>query len=96
MPTLEELAPDVEVAFWGNWDEDTGVMVARPDGDNVCYRCIQTLGSRGTGASVRADDDIWIHYHEECWYEAVEEWQARDSVENGLDASLESEDIERW
>lgn len=97
MPTLEELDRKVDVAFWGKWGQaPAGPMVARPDGENLCYRCIEALGSRGAGASVRADDDIWVHYHEPCWYEAVDEWQARDAVEHGLDASLESEDIDKW
>lgn len=92
MSTLDELAPEIQIAFWGAWNPRAEPMVEPPDQGLCCYRCVTPLGADGTGASVRADESIWLHYHDECYGEAVEEWKAHDTVAGVLDG----EDLEAW
>lgn len=92
MSTLDELAGELQIAFWGQWDPQPEPMVEAPGADLFCYRCIHPLGERTTGASVRADEKIWLHYHQTCYEEAVDEWKARDTVA----ITLDGDDIDPW
>lgn len=93
MPSIDELAADVRVAFFGRWEGvDQALKVPTPDPEELCQGCIQNIGSRVAGASVKTDEGEWVHYHGTCWLEAVDESAARDSVQEGLDG----EEVDPW
>lgn len=90
MLKLDELAGDARVAFFGKWaDVPDELLVEAPDPHELCHQCVFAIGSRTTGASVKTDTEDWVHYHRDCYFEAVQESTAHDAVHDTLDADLE-------
>lgn len=86
---LDELPDDARVVFFGKWADDDLLLVEAPDPGELCHQCAFAIGSRTTGASVKTDTDDWVHYHRDCYFEAVQESTAHDAVHDTLDADLE-------
>lgn len=93
MPKLDELPDDVRVAFFGKWEGvDHSLKVEAPDEDELCYVCTFRIGYKVSGASVKDADDVWVHYHGECYMEALQASTATEVVADRLDAELADDD----
>lgn len=84
MKTLDELAPAVDVAWFGTgWDEGCTpeIQVAVPEG-YFCNLCITEFAATDSGVAARSADRSWNYFHPDCWGEVVVD--ARDIIRDVL------------
>lgn len=73
MKTLDEFAPDVEVAWFGKpWDDECteAIRIEVPEG-YFCNLCITEFTAQSSGTAARSADHSWNYFHADCWGEVV-------------------------
>lgn len=89
MAKLDDLEPDVQVAWFGHpWDDGCSedIHVPAPDEDELCRKDLFQIGRGTSGAYVRDAEGEWLPYHRDCYWELLEEREAAQRVSKALGA----------